>query len=172
MAKYSVEDKTFSDIADAIRTKTGGTADITPLAMPAAILGITGGGSGNGFNLDNCDVTLLSQVARVNGGTKYHYWTEWGDYISSLDDIQVLVHFRDGDSYIYIKGLCRKEDNKLYIYRNQFLAGYSSNTLYENTGNSYITFDTTNGMEGYVDGSYQTPASKGSIFLITTKGAV
>ena len=65
-----------------------------------------------------------------------------------------------------------KEDNKLYIYRNQFLAAYSSNTLYENTGNSYITFDTTNGMEGYVDGSYQTPASKGSIFLITTKGAV
>ncbi len=46
MAKYCVEDTTFSNIADAIREKTGDTAELTPLDMPAAIKGIeTGGGS-------------------------------------------------------------------------------------------------------------------------------
>lgn len=54
MAKYCVEDTTFSNIADAIREKTGDTATLTPLAMPAAIKGITGGGSGgSGSNAAN-----------------------------------------------------------------------------------------------------------------------
>lgn len=48
MAKYSINDTTLDNIADAIREKTGDTADLTPLEMPAAILSITGGGSGDG----------------------------------------------------------------------------------------------------------------------------
>ena len=48
MAKYSIEDTTLNNIADAIREKTGDTATLTPLAMPAAIKAITGGGSGDG----------------------------------------------------------------------------------------------------------------------------
>lgn len=36
----------FQDIADAIRTKTGGTAKLAPAAFPAAIAAIEGGGSG------------------------------------------------------------------------------------------------------------------------------
>ena len=49
MAKYIIEDTTLSNIADAIRSKTGDTTEYTPAEMPAKIESIeTGGGSGTG----------------------------------------------------------------------------------------------------------------------------
>ena len=50
--KYIIEDTTLSNIADAIRSKTGDTAEYTPAEMPAKIeaieTGSGGGGSGTG----------------------------------------------------------------------------------------------------------------------------
>lgn len=43
MAKYVIDEKTLTDIADSIRQKKGTTADITPEAMPSEIAGITAG---------------------------------------------------------------------------------------------------------------------------------
>lgn len=42
--KYSIEGQTLTDIADAIREKTGDTAALTAAAMAEAIAGISGGG--------------------------------------------------------------------------------------------------------------------------------
>ena len=48
MADYLIQDTTLTDIADAIRGKTGGTGPIPVSGMAGAISGIqTGGGSGS-----------------------------------------------------------------------------------------------------------------------------
>ena len=43
MAKYFIQDTTLTNIADAIRAKTGGTDSITPENMPTEIASITTG---------------------------------------------------------------------------------------------------------------------------------
>jgi hypothetical protein len=44
MSKYTLDSSTLTNIADAIRTKTGGSSQITPLEMPTEIASISGGG--------------------------------------------------------------------------------------------------------------------------------
>lgn len=46
MSTYLINSGTLDDIADAIRAKTGGSANITPLEMPEEIASISGGGHG------------------------------------------------------------------------------------------------------------------------------
>ena len=43
MSKYTIDSSTLTNIADAIREKTGGSSQITPLEMPAEIANISGG---------------------------------------------------------------------------------------------------------------------------------
>ena len=52
MSKYSIEGQTLTDIADAIRSKTGDTAALTAAAMAEAIAGISGGGGGDGLEYE------------------------------------------------------------------------------------------------------------------------
>lgn len=61
MAKYSIEDKTLTDIADAIREKTKTTAELAPRSMPAAILGITTG-EGESFYITGDTTALFSRT--------------------------------------------------------------------------------------------------------------
>ena len=44
MSKYVIDSETLTDIADAIRAKTGDSASMTPLEMPDEIASISGGG--------------------------------------------------------------------------------------------------------------------------------
>ena len=44
MSKVSIEESTLSAIGNAIREKTGESALLSPLDMPTAISGISGGG--------------------------------------------------------------------------------------------------------------------------------
>lgn len=44
MGKYIIKEETLTDIANAIRFKTGKSDPITPLEMPEEILSISGGG--------------------------------------------------------------------------------------------------------------------------------
>lgn len=44
MAMVTTDDRHYRDIADAIRARTGGTAQMRPAQMPEAIAGISGGG--------------------------------------------------------------------------------------------------------------------------------
>lgn len=46
MSEYLIQDTTLTDIADAIREKTGKTDTMTPLEMPGEIAAIQGGGGG------------------------------------------------------------------------------------------------------------------------------
>lgn len=59
MAKYSIEDTTLTNIADAIREKNGETTQYNPVDMPAAIAAIQGGG-GSGEGLEREEITLGS----------------------------------------------------------------------------------------------------------------
>lgn len=61
MAKYSIEDKTLTDIANAIREKTKTTAELAPRSMPAAILGITTG-DGESFYITGDAASLFSRT--------------------------------------------------------------------------------------------------------------
>ena len=61
MAKYSIEDKTLTDIANAIREKTKTTAELAPRSMPAAILDITTG-DGESFYITGDATALFSRT--------------------------------------------------------------------------------------------------------------
>ena len=65
MAKYSIEDKTLTDIADAIREKTKTTAELAPRSMPAAILGITTG-DGESFYITGDVAGLFSRTYKYD----------------------------------------------------------------------------------------------------------
>lgn len=52
MSTLLIQSGTLDDIADAIRTKTGGVDTMTPLEMPAEIISIPTGGSGGAEVLD------------------------------------------------------------------------------------------------------------------------
>lgn len=51
MAKYVIDDSTLSGIANAIRSKTGGSDPIEVSRFPEAISGIESGGSSDGYSL-------------------------------------------------------------------------------------------------------------------------
>ena len=65
MSEYLIQDTTLTDIADAIREKTGKTDTMTPLEMPGEIAAIQGGGGGGAavspkeVNFVDCDGTVL-----------------------------------------------------------------------------------------------------------------
>lgn len=63
--KYKIDSETLTDIADAIRAKTGDSASMTPLEMPDEIASISGGES------DNVEVgtfTVASDIAVTESG--------------------------------------------------------------------------------------------------------
>lgn len=57
MAKYVIDEKTLTDIADSIREKKGTSANITPKAMPSEIASIT--------TAENLDTVLTEQDALI-----------------------------------------------------------------------------------------------------------
>lgn len=62
MARYSVEDTTLTNIADAIRSKTGESGVILVNEMAEKISGISSGGSGGGSMVETCTVRLSAEV--------------------------------------------------------------------------------------------------------------
>ena len=64
MSKYVIDSETLTDIADAIRAKTGDSASMTPLEMPDEIASISGGGGGYFELLE--EITVTEDVRAVN----------------------------------------------------------------------------------------------------------
>lgn len=58
MSDYLIHDSTLEDIADAIRSKTGGSSLIAPEDMPTEIASISGGGG-----------SLPSIISKIDGGS-------------------------------------------------------------------------------------------------------
>lgn len=66
--EYLIWGSTLKAIGDAIREKTGSTEDMSPVDMPVAIAGITGGGGGNAEDVRY--VTFFSEDGSVEYGKK------------------------------------------------------------------------------------------------------
>jgi len=99
MAEYLIQDSTLTDIADAIRAKTGGSSAMTPAEMVTEIAAIPSGGGGV-LQADNWQVyvgtvTQVSQGAYVNinigvTGTLIHFVS----FI--IGDVSELPEFPEG----------------------------------------------------------------------------
>lgn len=170
MANVIINDTNLSNIADAIRSKNKSTETYKPGEMAAAIAALQLSENGS-FSVDSCDVTLISELARVAaGGSNYTFWTEWRDYVTDIEDVQVLIYLLNGNTYFYIKGFCNLTDGKLYAYCNVYDSKYGKCTLTEaNINETYMTFTDELGLELFSKGSRQTPPAKGAIYLITSK---
>lgn len=74
MATYTIQDTSLVNIADAIRAKTGDTAEMTPAEMVAAIQGITTGGGDD-------DVP-----ATITGHNYFDYGGDWDYFVKKYAD--------------------------------------------------------------------------------------
>lgn len=87
MAEYLIKDSTLTEIADAIRTKTGSTDTITANNMANKILTIVSGGST--IEDISTESEMNSALAFENIGKIYRYTGETGEtYVSG--DIYVV----------------------------------------------------------------------------------
>jgi hypothetical protein len=109
--KYIVDESKLTDIADAIRGKTGGTQALTLDQMPTEISGISGASvKGYGYAFDNTvnlevevqtDALLICKVESVEGATYGFamidgYWTSQnGGIASSFAMCKVLFNFAE-----------------------------------------------------------------------------
>ena len=86
MANVLVEETSLSNIASAIREKSGGSATYKPGEMAAAISNLpTGGGSSDNENLivtrpDNMNVTYVNHEIERIGNRVFQQWTNVGGY--------------------------------------------------------------------------------------------
>lgn len=62
--KYVIDGETITDIADAIRAKTGDSASMTPLEMPDEIASISGGGGATWTEFTATSTVGNTQAAR------------------------------------------------------------------------------------------------------------
>lgn len=102
MTAYLINDDTLTDIADAIRTKTGGSSSITPLNMPTEILSIPSGGSPV---LDQLSVTANGTYTPPSGTDGYDevVVNVSGGSAPSADDDVVFFDYDGTVLYSYSK---------------------------------------------------------------------
>lgn len=118
MAKYVIDEKTLTDIAESIRQKKGTTAEITPENMPSEIAGITGGGEA-----EDLDAVLTEQEAliaelqdilakkAVSGGGSYNFeWARGYEIEIGANSIK-----NSTDTIAYIKTLVDSYSTSLII---------------------------------------------------------
>ena len=114
MSDYIIHDTTLTSIADAIRTKTGSNAQMTPSEMATAIGNISTGGGG-GFTLDDiCNGAVTGDVV-FNGDT--FLGSFYGQNITSFSApnlTQMMIP--------YVLAHC-KSLTSCYIPRVQYLDG-------------------------------------------------
>ena len=104
MAKYTIEDTTLTNIADAIRAKGNTTETLTPTQMPNAISAIqAGGGEGVDFSAD----ATTHYYIRNTGSSSYNsqcLFLTWKDYITDFDDVLYLMIASGNVARTYVKG--------------------------------------------------------------------
>ena len=87
MAKYVIDEKTLTDIAESIRMKKGTTAEITPEDMPSEIAGITGGGEAEDLDAVLTEqeelITTLQTILNLKAGEGNYTIENW---IFTLED--------------------------------------------------------------------------------------
>lgn len=91
MSKYVIDSETLTDIADAIREKTGKSALMTPLEMPGEVRSISGGGgyAPSGY-------TRLKYLQAT--GTQY---IDTGKYLKLNSEFYIDARYSDGAQGYY-----------------------------------------------------------------------
>lgn len=171
MAIVTIEETNLTNIAGAIREKNGTQTAYKPSEMAAAIQAISAG-SGNGFNTNDYDVTLINAEKYVydSSDKKYYQWTTWKDYVSSADDIEVLIIYAAQSAiYFYIKGLLEPIDaNTLPLVKSSY--GSSRWTLVDAADADTTIVFSDKGVLYYNGTTQLTPAQYNSYYLVTKKG--
>ncbi len=78
--KVIILDTTLKEIADAIRTKNGVTTQYLPSEMAAAILAISGGGSGGGTEPVNTTKSIYKKVIKTGADGSSENWDASEEY--------------------------------------------------------------------------------------------
>lgn len=171
MANVVIDNTNLTNIATAIREKNGTQNTYKPSEMAAAIQAISAGGSFNGYDSTNYDITLLSAMPRdTSDSSQYKMWLEWSDYITDFDDVEILIYFGNRTTYFYIKGLCSQENGVFQTYYNLWSSSNQKNTL-SPIGVNTISFD-ADGLHTLYNGSELTAAPYGAVYLVQKKKEV
>ena len=99
MSKYTIDSSTLTDIADAIRTQTGGSSQITPLEMPTAIGSIESGISNKDF-VENVVKALNKQKNDVDNSLNgIVYYPSDNSYFPIITGGQPWIKFKFTGTY-------------------------------------------------------------------------
>lgn len=118
MATYTIQDTSLVNIADAIRAKTGDTAEMTPAEMVVAIQGITTGGGDD-------DVP-----ATITGGTYFDYGGDWDYFVNKYADRISIAGGYDLNSIFYESELSDLSDVSMTAYHSNHITTLT-NTFYK-----------------------------------------
>lgn len=140
MSEYIIESQTLTDIADAIRGKTGSSSTLTPLQMPNAIASIPSGSSVNTITIE------IGENSVRNAGQLYNYFKPYFQGAKALLSIEMVEN--------------------TYTVNNQFMRyRYGANTDYNASSSRW-----RNGSVGtfpWNSGSYDTKIVAGTHYTIT-----
>lgn len=156
----------FSDIASAIREKTGKTELLLPSEMAAAISAIVAGGG-----TDNLDMSwVVSSRTTVNN--QYAVFTEWKTVIPDFDKVFCVILAREDDLVI-----CTKENIQNRTIdtstQNIFIPGQMYN-MYQSAFGTWdivkyatgLRFKETEGVKLMQNNSELSPRSKECYIII------
>lgn len=130
MSNYLIDDVTLTDIADAIRSKTGGSTPILTENMPSEIAGISGGGcviDGESISEElSFGSAYIAPMVALENSTYYvmHCQKVDGRLFYLTSDNKLHYNNPNGVEYMSdVVGMCR-HNGKLYIAKSNGDVGY------------------------------------------------
>lgn len=114
MSEYIIESQTLTDIADAIRGKTGSSSTLTPLQMPSAIANIPSGSSVNTITIE------IGENSVTQGLELYNLFLPYFQGAKALLSIEMVENtYTVNNQFMYYRygaSLYYKQDS--YRWRN------------------------------------------------------
>lgn len=136
MSEYLIQDSTLTDIADAIRAKTGGSSAMTPDEMVTAIGSISGGGGTDDWE----DHSGGNIMALIGHGTEY---IDTG-YLGNLVCL-ISAKIADGSQKNYEGYFAMSKDDRSMMVQRNAGTGIDAKC---NTVSNLVS-----GIQGYLDGN-------------------
>ena len=127
----------------------------------------TGGG---GFSTETHETIMISKSS--HNKTSRYVWQDWENYITNLDNIEILIVYYANQSFVYVRNITgvNDENNNLACIRSVYAS--SANTV-EDAGD-YIQFISGTGLQvmSGITGSYSSPPNYGAgIYCVMRKEA-
>ena len=127
-----------------------------------------------GFSTDTHEVMIINNSPRVSGSDQTKYsWGDYENYISNLDDVELLIMFDATATYFYCKGLMTAtgETNTLPCMVTSYNTSNTRNTIDSQPGSKFRFYPSLGVRLEYQPGSFYTGASYTSIYCVVKKGA-